>query len=236
MLPSTTAHSNSTRKIMLSSQTSKSTNHQRFGSTGTITKADLEAPYFPETFSLQPSNHHRGHSLDRLMDHQDHSNTNPGNGKVSTNTGHNNQHTLREAQTQESTRPGHTHSSSSHSLDANLFTTFLHHSEGRLSGRAGSPEARNLLLDAAELPPVHPNDPYGQSLRSETVGFFIDPAISNGASNASQMPNQQIAIGQRHIAKLLETCLLIHHRQISDHHLHKGTTRPEQLSVAIAQR
>ena len=93
---------------MLSSQASITPSHQRNQSNITIASVDMEAPY------TQDANNHQGYnvngrslSLDQSMDIQ---------GKVSTNTGYNQQHEMREAQTQESTRPGHyghpTHSAS----------------------------------------------------------------------------------------------------------------------------
>ena len=236
MTPSTTAHSNSTRIIMLSSQISISSNHQRFSSAGTISKTDLEEPYIPEPFSQQLRSHHRGHSLGQLMDHQDPRNTNPGNGKVSTNTGLNNQHTLREAQTQDSTRPGHKHFSSSHSLDANLFTAFLHNSEGGFSERAGSPEARQIPLKAGESPPTHLHGQQVASPQLEVAGFFMNYPASNNGPKASQTPTKQTETSKIHTRKLSGTEKLIDFRQISVDTYDRWATWSQQFPVAVTWR
>ena len=146
MTPSTTGHSNSTCMKMLSNQASRTPSHKRQKSSATIVGMELEAPFIQDSYTHQLSNHRRSLSLDQSVHLQDSSTTTLGNGTVSTNTGFNQQHTLRETQTQDQARPGYGHSPHSNSLDARTLTFFQDSEHTQSSNGAGSQETHSTTI------------------------------------------------------------------------------------------
>ena len=95
---------------MLSSQSqSPHPHHKRQMSTPMTFNPETATEYFPITYPpphQQGATHRRGISLDQPMRLQDSTPTNIGNGKVTTNQGHEQQQTMRETQMRGLSRPG----------------------------------------------------------------------------------------------------------------------------------